>query len=258
MNFSVLGSGSQGNSVYVESGTTSILIDAGFSGKEIESRLQSIGRSIENLDAIFVTHEHQDHIQGVGVLSRRCKIPVYSTYGTIQGGEPRWGELHKCVEFATGALVEMQDFQIRPFSISHDTRDPVGFLIGNGKVTLAYCTDTGKVSHLLKKRLAQCNGLVLEFNHDLQMLKDGPYPLSVQQRVRSDHGHLSNEDGAGVLQTLIHDQLYYVILAHLSATNNHPELALKAAKSAIGKEKLVQIKVATQGLATELLVLQEL
>ena len=91
MKFSVLGSGSQGNSVYIESGTTSILIDAGFSGKEIESRLQSIGSSIENLDAIFVTHEHQDHIQGVGVLSRRCKIPVYGTYGTIQGGEPRWG-----------------------------------------------------------------------------------------------------------------------------------------------------------------------
>lgn len=257
MNFSVLGSGSQGNSVYIESGTTSILIDAGFSGKEIESRLKSIGRSIENLDAIFVTHEHLDHIQGVGVLSRRCKIPVYSTYGTIQGGEPRWGELHKCVELATGSLVEMQDFQIRPFSISHDTGDPVGFVVDNGTVTLAYCTDTGKASHLLTKRLAKCNGLVLEFNHDLQMLKDGPYPLAVQQRVRSDHGHLSNEDGAGVLQTLLHDKLYHVILAHLSATNNHPELALKAAKSAIGDDKSVQIKVAAQGLATELLVLRE-
>ena len=167
------------------------------------------------------------------------------------------GELHKCVEFATGALVEIQDFQIRPFSISHDTRDPVGFLIGNGKVTLAYCTDTGKVSHLLKRRLSKCNGLILEFNHDLQMLKDGPYPLAVQQRVRSDHGHLSNEDGAAVLQTLLHDQLYYVILAHLSATNNHPELALKAAKSVIGEDESVQIKVAAQGLATDLLVLRE-
>ena len=256
MRFSVLGSGSKGNSVYIESGTTKILIDAGFSGKEIAARLQSLGRRIEDLDALFVTHEHHDHIHGVGVLSRRYNIPVYSNYGTITGGEKHLGKLFKHFEFETGQTIQRQDLQIRSFSVSHDAADPVGFIIGNGKVTLAYCTDTGKVSCLLRQRLMGCNGLILEFNHDPQMLKEGPYSPSLQQRVRSDHGHLANEDAAFFLQSLLHDQLKYVILAHLSATNNHPELAMQAARSVIGDNPL-QLRVASQSLATELMFLEK-
>ncbi|MFH2124362.1 MAG: MBL fold metallo-hydrolase [Pseudomonadota bacterium] len=256
MNFSVLGSGSKGNSVYIESGTTAILIDAGFSGKEIATRLISIGRTIEDLDAIFVTHEHHDHIQGAGVLSRRCKIPVYGNYGTIKAGEKFLGKLSKSSEFVTGEVLQLQDLQIRSFSVSHDAADPVGFFICNGKVTFAYCTDTGKVSTLIRQRLMGCNGLVLEFNHDPQMLKEGPYSLALQQRVRSDHGHLANADGAELLQSLLHDQLQYVILAHLSATNNHPDLAMTAARSVV-REHPLQLKVASQSLATELMVLKK-
>lgn len=255
MYFSVLGSGSKGNSVYVESGKTAILIDAGFSGKEIAARLHSIGRSIEDLDALFVTHEHYDHIQGVGVLSRRCNIPVYGNYGTIKGGEKLLGSLFKHSEFATGNTLQMQDLQIRTFAVSHDAADPVGFLVGNGKVTLACCTDTGKVSRLLGQRLMGCNGLILEFNHDPQMLKEGPYPLALQQRVRSDHGHLANEDAAVFLQSLLHDQLRYVVLAHLSATNNHPDLAMKAAMSVVG-EPTIELRVASQTKAAELVHLE--
>jgi phosphoribosyl 1,2-cyclic phosphodiesterase len=254
MYFSVLGSGSKGNSVYIESGKTAILIDAGFSGKEIAARLKSIGRSIEDLDALFVTHEHHDHIHGVGVLSRRCNIPVYSNYGTIKGGEKLLGRLFKHVEFGTGKTFQVKDLQVRTFSVSHDATEPVGFVIGNGKVTLAYCTDTGKVSRLLAQRLMGCNGLILEFNHDLGMLKDGPYPLALQQRVRSDHGHLSNEAGAEFLQSLLHDQLKHVILAHLSAGNNLPELAMDAARKAVGDRPL-QLKVASQVVPTELMLL---
>ena len=256
MYFSVLGSGSKGNSVYIESGKTAILIDAGFSGKEIAARLKSIGRSIEDLDALFVTHEHHDHIHGVGVLSRRCNIPVYSNYGTIMGGEKLLGRLFKHVEFGTGETFQVKDLQVRTFSVSHDATEPVGFVIGNGKVTLAYCTDTGKVSRLLAQRLMGCNGLILEFNHDLGMLKDGPYPLALQQRVRSDHGHLSNEAGAEFLQSLLHDQLKYVILAHLSAANNLPELAMSAARKAV-RDRPLQLRVASQIAPTELMFLDK-
>jgi phosphoribosyl 1,2-cyclic phosphodiesterase len=255
MYFSVLGSGSKGNSVYVESGTTAILIDAGFSGKEITARLQSLGRRVEDLTAVFVTHEHHDHIHGVGVISRRYQIPVYSNYGTFKGGEHILGRLSSYSEFATGDTIQMQELQIRSFAVSHDAADPVGFIIGNGKVSLACCTDTGKVSHLLRQRLMGCNGLVLEFNHDLQMLKDGPYSPALQQRVRSDHGHLANEDAACFLQSLLHDQLQYVILAHLSTANNHPDLAMKAARSVVG-DNLPQLRVASQVLATELMPLK--
>jgi len=251
MNFSVLGSGSKGNSIYIESGTTAILIDAGFSGKEMAIRLQSIGRSIEELDAIFVTHEHHDHIHGVGVLSRRCQIPVYSNYGTMKGGEKVLGKLFRHCEFETGETVAMNDLQVRSFSVSHDAADPVGFIADNGRTIFACCTDTGKVSRLVRQRLTGCHVLVLEFNHDLQMLKEGPYSAALQQRVRSDHGHLSNGDAADFLQTLIHDQLQFVILGHLSGTNNRPDLALKAAKNVIG-ETPIHLWVASQSVATEL------
>jgi phosphoribosyl 1,2-cyclic phosphodiesterase len=253
--FSVLGSGSQGNSIYIESGSTAILVDAGFSGKEIASRLQSIHRRIEDLDAIFVTHEHHDHIHGVGVVSRRCQIPVYSNYKTVKAGEKLLGNLFKHSEFETGGSIQLQELDIRSFAISHDAGDPVGFCINNGKTIIACCTDTGKVSRLVQQRLVGCNVLILEFNHDLQMLKEGPYPLALQQRVRSDHGHLSNNDAAAFLQTLIHDQLQYVVLAHLSATNNHPHLAMMAARSVIENSRVttnLQLRVATQNVASEL------
>mgnify|MGYP002795023791 CR=1 FL=1 len=254
MYFSVLGSGSKGNSVYIESGTTAILIDAGFSGKEMAARLQTIGRRIEDLDALFVTHEHHDHIHGVGVLSRRYDIPVYSNYGTLKKGEKLLGRLFRHCEFGTGETFQMQDFEIRTFSVSHDAAEPVGFIISNGNMTLAYCTDTGTVSRLLQQRLIGCHALILEFNYDLKMLKNGPYPLALQQRVTSRHGHLANEAGANFLQSLLHHQLQYVVLAHLSAVNNHPDLALNAARNVIG-ELPIQLRVASQIVATELISL---
>lgn len=257
MFFSVLGSGSQGNSIYIESGSTAILVDAGFSGKDIESRLKSIGRCVEDLDAIFLTHEHRDHIHGAGVLSRRCQIPVYSNIKTIKAGEKLLGHLFEHSEFETGGRTQFQDLQIRSFAISHDAADPVGFSINNGKSMIACCTDTGKVSRLVQQRLTGCNVIILEFNHDLQMLKEGPYSPALQQRVRSDHGHLSNEDAADFLQTLVHDQLHYVVLAHLSATNNQPDLALSAARGVVGSESetKTQLRVASQNVALELVCL---
>jgi phosphoribosyl 1,2-cyclic phosphodiesterase len=258
MRFSVLGSGSRGNSVYIETGRTAILIDDGFSGKDIIARLKVIGKDVQDLDAIFVTHEHNDHIGGVGVLSRRCRLPVYANQGTFRGGDGRFNKLFKRCEFATGDTLKFQDFEIRSFRISHDTSDPVGYVIGNGRSRLGYCTDTGKVSHLIQQRLQSCNGLVLEFNHDLKMLAEGPYPLPLQQRVRSSQGHLANGDAAVFLQELLHDGLEHVVLAHLSEINNLPALAMKEARKAVPLESTSRIIIARQDVPTGLLCLGEM
>jgi len=255
MNFSVLGSGSRGNSLYIESGQTSILIDAGFSGKELARRLAVHGKEPDELDGLFLTHEHSDHIQGAGVISRRCKLPVYANEGTFQGSDKKLGKLHKRVEFETGKVVELQDLEVRSFAISHDTLDPVGYLISDGRVSVACCTDTGKVSHLIARRLSSCDAVVLEFNHDPMMLKNGPYPLFLQQRVRSSQGHLANEEAAAFLQDLLHEKLRYVILAHLSEKNNRPELALKSAAAVMYDGHRCELYVAAQNNPTNLLAL---
>lgn len=246
MKFSVLGSGSRGNAVYIESESTGILIDAGFSGKMIENRLHVIDRDLAAIRGICLTHEHNDHIRGAGVLSRRCRIPAYSNVGTFRGGEEKMGKLFKRCEFDTGDEIEIGDLQIRSFRISHDTADPVGYVVSNGRVSLGYLTDTGKVSHLMRARLAPCSGLILEFNHNLEMLKDGPYPLPLQQRVRSSRGHLSNEDGAECLAELMGDHLKTVILAHLSETNNNSELARRAAMQAVDQWGETALHIASQ------------
>ncbi len=256
MKYSVLGSGSKGNALYIESGKTSILIDAGFSGKEIAKRLAIHNRDLTDLDGLFLTHEHGDHIRGAGVVSRRYNVPVYANEGTYKGSDKKIGKLHKRAEFETGKVVQLQDLEIRSFSISHDTLDPVGFLISNSNVSIACCTDTGKVSKLVASRLRGCDALVLEFNHDPHMLKTGPYPLALQQRVRSSHGHLANEDAASFLKTLLHDNLQYIVLAHLSDTNNTAELALKSARAVMEQEHSCLLHVAAQDVPSDLFIVE--
>ncbi|MCI5160369.1 MAG: MBL fold metallo-hydrolase, partial [Candidatus Electrothrix sp. AUS1_2] len=169
MKFCVLGSGSKGNCTLIESGSTGILIDAGFSGKEISRRLALIDRSPRDLSAILITHEHGDHINGVGVMSRRCNLPVYANPATHRAAESRIKKLHHCCEFATGTGLEVNDLHIHPFRISHDTADPVGFLVSDGKHSVAYCTDTGRITTLIRQRLRRCNALILEANYDSEM-----------------------------------------------------------------------------------------
>lgn len=256
MRFAILGSGSRGNCVYIEYGQTSILVDGGFSGKEIAARLRTIDRDIDDITAICVSHEHNDHIAGVGVISRRCKIPVFANPGTFQAGEKRLGRLYQQKEFATGDSLEIHDLQVRSFPVSHDTADPVGYVISSGTVHLGYCTDTGKVSKLMQVRLARCHGLILEFNHNLEMLKNGPYPLALQQRVRSSQGHLANEDAAELLQHLQHRELKYAVLAHLSEANNTPQLALDAARQIIENGVQTELVLANQDTPSQLYTLR--
>jgi len=227
MKFSVLGSGSKGNCTLIESGSTRILIDAGFSGKEINRRLALIDRSPQDLNAILITHEHGDHVGGVGVLSRRCDLPVYANPATHQAAETRVKKLHQRWEFDTGTGFFLEDLHIHPFRISHDTADPVGFLVSDGTHSVAYCTDTGKITTLIRQRLFQCQALILESNYDPEMLMDGPYPMHIKQRVRSNQGHLANNEAAAFLAELCTtkgQEVRHVVLAHLSETNNHPDL----------------------------------
>lgn len=224
MRFCVLGSGSKGNCTYVESGERAVLIDAGFSGVEISRRLETAGLDVGKVCAILVTHEHSDHVSGVGVLSRRYRLPVYANPGTREAAGPALDKLHALVPFVTGTSFALPPFTIHPFSVSHDTADPVGFTLDDGGHTLGYCTDTGMVSRLIHHHLSRCQALVLECNHDLTMLKNGPYPPALQQRIRSKNGHLANPDAIAFLAGLIHDELQHVVLAHISESNNCHDL----------------------------------
>ncbi len=224
----MLGSGSRGNSTYVEAGNTSILIDAGFSGKEIARRLAIINKVPEHLRAILVTHEHNDHIAGVGVLSRRYNLPVYANLGTWKAAEKKLGALFEFREFCTGTTFRLEELEIHPFATSHDTADPVGFIVENAGLVLGYCTDTGRVTKLMEHLLGQCHGLILEANHDPKMLQQGPYPMPLKQRVRSSSGHLANADAASFIRSMSNSPLQALVLAHLSETNNHPDLVIRA------------------------------
>lgn len=235
MKVCVLGSGSRGNCTLVESGRTALVIDAGFSGIEIRRRLLSIGGQPEMIASVLVTHEHHDHISGVGVLSRQLGLPVYANPETHRAAEVRVGKLHARKEFGTGEGFEIGDLQIHPFAISHDTEDPVGFVISDGLFSVGYCTDTGKITTLIEHHLKQCQVLILESNHDPQMLREGPYPPRLQQRVRSNRGHLANEDAGLFLRKLAGTSLSHVVLAHLSETNNLPELALRTVRESLGQ-----------------------
>ncbi len=223
----VLGSGSKGNATLVEAGQTRILIDNGFSGKELLARLHLAGVDLATLRAVLITHEHNDHIGGVGVLARRLGLPVYANVPTHRAAEARVRDIPQRREFNTGESFAIGDLEIHAFSVGHDTADPVGFTLSDGLVSLGYCTDTGSITRLIRHSLSCCQALVLEANHDVAMLRAGPYPLALQQRVLSIHGHLANSDALNLAAELALGQLRQLVLGHLSEVNNHPELLLR-------------------------------
>jgi phosphoribosyl 1,2-cyclic phosphodiesterase len=230
---SVLASGSQGNATYVSDGHTAILIDAGLSGVEIQRRMAAKGLDPACLDAILVTHEHSDHIKGVGVLSRRFDLTVYINDGTRQASATALGKLAAVSPFTCGHAFAIGSLAIHPFSISHDAEDPSAFTIGGNGAKVGVATDLGIVTGVVRTHLAACDILILEANHDPQMLIDGPYPWPLKQRIRGRSGHLSNHDTALLLETLRHDRLSHVILAHLSEENNTPDKARQTVRSAL-------------------------
>ncbi len=216
----VLGSGSKGNSIFLRSDNTNILIDAGLSARQIEQRLDSIGVKLNELDALLITHEHRDHLSGARVLAKRHPLPVYLNKATWRAGKPLLGEQTAIKHFENGACFKIGDLTIEAFSISHDAADPVGYIVHSARHKAAVATDIGHVTTLVKEKLKGAHLMVLEANHDLEMLKIGPYPWVVKQRVWGRRGHLSNEDSASLLRELYHSELQHVVMAHVSETNN--------------------------------------
>lgn len=243
-----LASGSSGNSFLVSANGDSFLVDAGLSAKRIVERLDRAGADPCALKGILVSHDHSDHIQGVGVLSRKFKLPIYINRRTLDSAKKKLGKPHHVEIFQTGRIFEFAGFRIHPFSVPHDCADPVGFRISRGTHRLGIATDLGVVTGLVANILLGLQVVVLESNHDPKMLIDGPYPWELKQRVRGRLGHLSNHDSADLLTRILTDELQTVVLAHLSETNNHPDLALECARRSL-KEFLAnrgQLMCATQ------------
>ncbi|MBI5250541.1 MAG: MBL fold metallo-hydrolase [Desulfomonile tiedjei] len=233
MRITPLASGSSGNSFLVEGNGCAVLVDAGLSAKQLTKRIETAGADPESLSGILVSHGHSDHVKGVGVLSRRFRIPVLANRRTWEAIQQGVGKVHSLEFFETGRVFEFAGFRVHPFSVPHDCADPVGFRISRGTARLGIATDLGTATGLVLSLLTDLQVLVLESNHDPRMLRDGPYPWELKQRVKGRLGHLSNNDTAQVLQRIVTDELQAVILAHMSQTNNTSELALNCAASSL-------------------------
>ncbi len=256
MRVCLLASGSKGNAIFVEAGDTRLLVDAGLSAREITTRLASIGVEGSDLHAILVSHEHTDHTRGAGTLARRFGIPLVISYPTCRESSRQLGKT-ACVEFESGYAFTLRDLQIDPFPITHDACDPVGFMIECREGKLGIATDLGCVTSLVRDKLKECRLLVLESNHDEQMLIDGPYPWHLKQRIKSRHGHLSNIDASALLDDLLHPHLSGVFLAHLSEVNNDPAVALQVAEELLAGQNVCapRLVVGNQYRVSETLVL---
>ncbi len=220
----MLASGSRGNSTLIEVDGCRLLIDAGLSGVETERRLASINLNCDDLHAILVTHEHSDHVSGIGPLARRHKLPVYIDHKT-HAALPKLGKIAELQHFSAGDTFPLRELQISSFSTTHDAVNPVGFTIESTEGKVGFATDLGMPTRLVAEQLKQCRVLVLEANHDEQMLQEGPYPWNLKQRIRSRHGHLSNIESCSLLEQICWPGLEAVFLAHLSEENNCPKLA---------------------------------
>jgi len=228
-----LASGSKGNCIHIAAGDKAILVDAGLSGREIERRMAQRDLRPDLLQAIIVSHEHVDHIRGVGVLARRYRLPVYLSSETAGAAFSSLGRLPQCFYFQAGKPFLLPPFAIHPFNVSHDAVDPVGFTISMNGSRIGIATDLGIATGLVQEHLKGCHLIILEANHDLDMLISGPYPWPLKQRIKSRNGHLSNESAEALLRSVMTDDLRCVILGHLSETNNTASQALAIVRRAI-------------------------
>jgi phosphoribosyl 1,2-cyclic phosphodiesterase len=235
----VIASGSTGNCTYVGDGRNGVLIDCGLSTRRIHKALDARGLASAPIDAVLVTHEHSDHIGSARVLSDRLKrrfgraVPFYMTQGTHQGARSQ--SLPERIEYCQpGESFQIGGLQIEPFPVPHDVLDPVAYRVQAGALAVAVITDLGRPTALVARQLRRCDAAVLEFNHDEELLLQGSYPWPLKQRIRSNHGHLSNRQAACLLADGMSSRLRHLVLAHLSDENNRPALAAAAARRVLG------------------------
>ena len=229
-----IASGSSGNCIYVGSEHTHLLVDTGISKKRIDAGLKELDVKGEELDGILINHEHSDHIQGLGVFSRKYEIPIYATEGTIAGirqykslGCMPDGLLH---EVKVDQPFSLGDIEVEPFRISHDARQPSGYRLNSNDRSVAVATDLGIYDEYTVSKLCNLDAILLEANHDIHMLEVGPYPYPLKRRVMGDTGHLSNELSGRLLCDILHDNLKHIVLGHLSKENNYARLAYETVK----------------------------
>lgn len=233
MKITPLASGSSGNSFLLQCNGAGLLVDAGLSCKRLIERLDRVGFDSERLQGVLISHGHSDHIKGAGVMSRKFKIPIWLNKGAWDVSQNALGKPNGLALFETGRPFEIGPFKVRPFSLPHDCKDPVGFRITSKNVSVGIATDMGVATSLTINALSGVQALIMESNHDPKMLMEGPYPWELKQRVGSRLGHLSNQQSAKILARLVSDELKAVILAHLSETNNTKDLALQSAQKAL-------------------------
>jgi phosphoribosyl 1,2-cyclic phosphodiesterase len=250
MRFASLGSGSEGNALVVESQKTRILLDCGFSATETERRLLQKGLKPQDIQGILVTHEHDDHVGGVARFAKKHSIPVYSSYGTYQAS----AGLMRIVATASDIVMNIidahtsfniGDLEITPYPVPHDAREPTQFVFSDGARRLGVLTDVGGSTPHIEQVLSSLSGLVLECNHDRQLLDASQYPEYLKERIGGRYGHLDNHQAAQILRAVYHDKLQHVVAAHLSQKNNRPDLAASVLAQAIGCEEQ-WIGIATQ------------
>lgn len=228
MRFASAGSGSEGNALIVESGATRVLLDCGFNLKELQLRLARLGVEVASLSAILVTHEHSDHASGVARLAQKFGIPVWLTYGTFRMLGAEIGRHNRLHFLAGGQRVHIGELEIEAFTVPHDAREPVQFVIGDGTRRLGILTDAGCSTPHIEACLSGCDALVLECNHEGVMLRNGPYPPGLKKRVASRVGHLDNQAAARILANIDCSRLQHLIAAHISQRNNTPVHAQRA------------------------------
>lgn len=238
MKFSVLASGSTGNAFYIESEETRLLVDAGLSGKQIEGLMEQIGRSASDLNGILITHEHSDHVRGVGVMARRYKLPVYANEKTWAQLDQNIGNImdkQRCF-LEVGEVMQIADLTIESYGTSHDAAESMGFCFYEGETKVSFTTDLGYVSQKIKDTIKESDAYIFEANHDVEMLRTGSYPWSTKRRILSDVGHISNETSGESLADILEGRGECVYLAHLSRENNMTELARLTVKNILEEE----------------------
>jgi len=235
MRFASLGSGSKGNATLIQNNSTTIMVDCGFSVRETEKRLERLNQAPSDITALFVTHEHGDHIRGVGPFARKYNLPVCMTRGTA-----KWnglGEIPNLRYISVEENIEIGDLCINSYTVPHDANEPCQFIFTTNKSRFAMLTDVGHCTQYIKEQLKNCDALLLECNHDRTMLFNGTYPTSLKERVAGLYGHLSNEQASELLNEIQHDKLLSVSVAHVSEKNNSKELALKCLQSVLTTKK---------------------
>lgn len=242
MKISVLGSGSSGNCSYIEIAGKKILVDVGYSMKKINDKLSTVGKTLNDIDAIFITHDHGDHIKSFGAISRKYDIDLYIHPKSLNEVRHKLGKLDETkIKLLTDKRIFLDNIMVENFEVMHDSANNLGYSFMYRNKKLSYVTDIGKITNIVKEACKDSDILAFESNYDLNLLLNGEYPWTLKNRVKGNRGHISNEEASKLIASIADNRMRKIILLHLSSENNHPELALRELKELIGSNKDIEV-----------------